>query len=105
MRTKTSQILYFLGALAYFVNFCIIAPFEIKLPFPIKIVLTLLMLIYVYLMVKELLQQRKENQQKLLEATEEEKLKIREHQKFMLLMFGALILVVAILFGAVYVSQ
>jgi hypothetical protein len=41
----------------------------------------------------------------LLEATEEEKLKIRENQKFMLLMFGGLILVVAILFGAVYLSQ
>lgn len=105
MRSKTPQILYFLGALAYFVNFCIIAPFEIKLPFPVKIVLTLLMLIYVYLMVKELIQQRKENQQKLLEATEEEKLKIRENQKFMLLMFGALVFVVAILFGSVYVSQ
>jgi uncharacterized membrane protein len=105
MRTKTSQILYFLGALAYLVNFCILAPFEIKLPFPLKMVMILLMLIYVYLMAKELIQQRKENQQKLLEATEEEKLKIRENQKFMLLMFGALILVVAILFGAVYVSQ
>jgi uncharacterized membrane protein len=105
MRSKTPQILYFLGALAYLVNFCIIAPFEIKLPFPIKMVLILLMLIYVYLMAKELIQQRKENQQKLLEATEEEKLKIRENQKFMLLMFGGLILVVAILFGAVYLSQ